>query len=164
MARVLIGVDGSELAARAARQAIQLLGTHHDVTVVEVVRPMAPVVTIPSGAIAGAAVVDDELIEESHQLMTREAETHVAATVRDLGMSATTRVVTGDAGVELCRLAADGAFDVLVVGSHGSGFLKRVLLGSVSHHVLNHAPCAVLVVREADDAAPGEQPASVHGE
>ena len=41
-------------------------------------------------------------------------------------------------------------FDVIVVGSHGRGFVKRVVLGSVSHHVLQHAPCPVLVVRASD--------------
>ena len=36
---------------------------------------------------------------------------------------------------------------MIVVGSHGKGFLSRVLLGSVSEHVTRHAPCLVLVVR-----------------
>jgi len=150
--RILIGVDGSELARRAAGRAVDVLGTGHDITVVEVVRPMSPIVAVPSGAIAGVAVVGDqvEAIEESNRSRAREAETDLAATTRELGIEASTRVVIGDPGTELCRLAADGSFDVLVVGSHGSGFLKRVLLGSVSNHVLHHAPCPVLVVREAD--------------
>jgi nucleotide-binding universal stress UspA family protein len=61
-------------------------------------------------------------------------------------------VVHGDPAIEICRVAEEGQFDLVVIGSHGSGFLKRVLLGSVSHHVLHHAPCPVLVVRgERDD-------------
>lgn len=54
-------------------------------------------------------------------------------------------------GSEIVRIATDGGYDVIVVGSHGSGFVKRVLVGSVSGHVVHHATCPVLVVREPAD-------------
>jgi nucleotide-binding universal stress UspA family protein len=42
--------------------------------------------------------------------------------------------------------AAVGA-DLLVVGSRGRGGLADVLLGSVSQHVVRHAPCPVVIMR-----------------
>ena len=85
------------------------------------------------------------------------AEAETAVTAGRLGVDAAVEVVAGDPGSELCRLAADGNYDLIVVGSHGSGFLRRVLLGSVSHHVLHHAPCPVLVVRALPDAEATEE-------
>ena len=40
--------------------------------------------------------------------------------------------------------------DLIVLGSHGYGAFKRLLLGSVSHAVVSHAKCSVEVVRCAD--------------
>jgi nucleotide-binding universal stress UspA family protein len=60
----------------------------------------------------------------------------------------------GDASDTLIQHA--GTLSLLVIGSHGRGRLRRVLLGSVSTPVLRAAPCPVLVVpheRRAHEAA-----------
>lgn len=144
MAHVLIATDGSELARHAAEQALGLLGRDTDVTIVTVVTPPVAVVPAP-GAIVG---VPEPLGVEAIASLVREGEAVVGALARALGLQgARTRVLTGQPGHELCRLAAEEGAEVLVVGSHGSGVLRRVLLGSVSENVLRHAPCPVLVVR-----------------
>lgn len=52
--------------------------------------------------------------------------------------------------VEVLRQAAMGA-DLLVVGSHGYGTLTGMVLGSVSHGLLHHSPCPLVVVRDRGD-------------
>jgi nucleotide-binding universal stress UspA family protein len=151
VARVLIGVDGSALARLAAQRALALLGAAHAITIVHVVRPTTAITMMPSTPIAGALPIDDAAIAASNESLVRDAEADVAATAHQLAVDAATRVVIGDPGTELCRIADEDGTEVIVVGSHGSGVLKRVLLGSVSHYVLHHARCPVLVVRDAND-------------
>ncbi len=51
--------------------------------------------------------------------------------------------------------------DVIVVGSHGKGWVDRLLIGSVTEDLLNNLPCAVLVVpvRKPERVEPVEVPA-----
>lgn len=48
---------------------------------------------------------------------------------------------------EILGLAAELPADLVAVGSRGLGRLKRYLLGSVSHRVVRHCSCSVLVGR-----------------
>ncbi|MDF2530402.1 MAG: universal stress protein [Gammaproteobacteria bacterium] len=52
----------------------------------------------------------------------------------------------GSATIEIVRLADKIQADIIVIGSHGHGGVKR-LLGSTASSVLHHANCDVLVVR-----------------
>lgn len=48
---------------------------------------------------------------------------------------------------EICRIARDEAFDLIVVGSRGLTGVSRFLTGGVADKVIDHAPCSVMVVR-----------------
>jgi len=50
---------------------------------------------------------------------------------------------------DVLETAAAGA-DLLIVGSRGHGAVAGMLLGSVSEHVVAHAPCPVVVIRHID--------------
>ena len=64
--------------------------------------------------------------------------------VDDKGVAINRIVTEGDPASALID-AAQGA-EMLVVGSRGHGGFVGLLLGSVSHKVIHHAPCPVLVV------------------
>jgi nucleotide-binding universal stress UspA family protein len=59
---------------------------------------------------------------------------------------AATAFLEGLAGPAICEWAGENDVDLLVTGA-GHGRLEGLLLGSVSRHVVDHAPCPVLVVR-----------------
>ncbi|RDX88479.1 Universal stress protein A-like protein, partial [Mucuna pruriens] len=54
----------------------------------------------------------------------------------------------GDAKDVICREVQKLDADTLVLGTHGYGFLKRVLIGSVSDYCAKHAKCAVVIVKQ----------------
>ncbi len=59
-------------------------------------------------------------------------------------------VLAGPAAKEILRVARGVAADLVVVGTHGRGGVKRLVLGSVAEEVLRRAGCPVLVMRDKD--------------
>lgn len=53
----------------------------------------------------------------------------------------------GDPAQTIERIAHDGGYDMVVVGSRHLGAVSRVLQGSVSEHVATHAPATVVIAR-----------------
>ena len=66
------------------------------------------------------------------------------------GIPVATELRHGAAFVEIVRLAREGAYDLIVIGTHGRTGLQHALLGSVAEKVVRKAPCPVLVARMAD--------------
>ncbi|KAJ6683121.1 ADENINE NUCLEOTIDE ALPHA HYDROLASES-LIKE SUPERFAMILY PROTEIN [Salix koriyanagi] len=58
-----------------------------------------------------------------------------------------TRIEHGDPRDVICEMAEKLHVDVVVMGSHGYGLIKRAFLGSVSNHCVQNVKCPVLVVK-----------------
>jgi len=141
---VLLAIDGSELALHAARRGLDLLGTPTAITVVAVV---SEIPGDDAGGFEGSVETPEEQQAEWQQEQAN-ADAAIAATIDAIGhQEAARRVEVGDPGGAICAVAREVDADVVVLGSRGRGVVKRVVLGSVSEHVLHHAPCPVLVVR-----------------
>ena len=61
----------------------------------------------------------------------------------------------GAAGEVICWMAQEQHCDLIVMGTHGRSGLKHLLFGSVAEHVLRHARCPVVTIR---DRNPNEPP------
>lgn len=147
MATVLLATDGSDLATSAMIRGVELLGRDHDFIALSVVphafAPAAAVTPMDSHPI----VIDPSLEEEIEEEDRAESAAELRALDDVLGIRARHLIEVGDAGPTICRVAVAAGAGVVVIGSHGHGWLQRVFLGSVSQHVVNHAPCPVLVMR-----------------
>jgi nucleotide-binding universal stress UspA family protein len=86
----------------------------------------------------------DEVRDRRHA-----AAQELVARGRAMGVTVSFLVWTGDPGESIVSAAEAESVDLVVVGTHGRGRIGRLLLGSVSDHVVRNAPCPVLVVRPA---------------
>jgi nucleotide-binding universal stress UspA family protein len=149
---VMLTTDGSEQAHQAIRQAVPLLPSGAELVLVTVIPPRINPNDDATG-FAGSTVTP----QEADELYTAErvgAHATLAAAAAELGPVPIRQVVLeGHPGEALCEAAARERAAILVVGSHGKGFLAKTVLGSVSSHVVRHAPCPVMVVRSVADSA-----------
>ena len=143
--KILIAMDESKHSEEALRFVTRMrwpAGSR--VIVLSVVQPISATVSPyePVPAEAG-------LMRQQH----RRLEVVVAGAervLRDAGFSTECRIAEGDAREAVIEAARAERADLVVVGSHGRTGLAKLWLGSVSSHVVTHAPCSVMVVKEAN--------------
>ena len=156
--RVLIATDGSDLAIHAASEAPALLAADATFVVATVIAPTANP-DDDAGGFEGPVITPEDAADD-HRSDVVDADAVLALTAAALGpVPIEQLIVEGDtdsAGKAICARAAESAFDLIVVGSHGRGLIARAFMGSVSSYIVSHAPCPVLVVRAHDGQAPGQ--------
>ena len=139
MERIVVGVDGSECSQHALRWAVEEAALRKAVlTVVHVWHEPYAAMVGPFAAVPPMP----ELYEEAAQRVLDDAIAAVDTTA--LVEPPVPHLVAGQPASALLE-AADEA-TLLVVGSRGRGGFTTLLLGSVSHQVINHARCPVVVV------------------
>jgi nucleotide-binding universal stress UspA family protein len=155
--RCVVAVDGSP----ASLTAIDLLAHEAafsglDATVVDV----APSdfawwtgMTTTDGESVQRIVDANEAVREEE----RRAAEDAATSLRSAGIAAQTEHRIGDAADQLVRVAAELEADTVVIGSRGQTGIRRLLLGSVTRHVLRHAPSSVLVVHPLGSRQPSHE-------
>lgn len=139
--KILVAVDGSEISVRAAKYANALakrLAKPAKIFVVAVDPAPFPGVATRLGPEQMAA-----LHAESHQRMlapVRKALARSTAQVKELAL-------VGDPAETILAAARDCKADLVVMGSHGRGTVKGILLGSVSGKVVAQSTLPVTIVR-----------------
>jgi nucleotide-binding universal stress UspA family protein len=138
---LLVAVDGSPSSQLALEQAGDLAAAEHvkSLTLLAVTPPVSSFV-----AMAGQ---NPELLQaESRAEAAKQLD--AAAESRPGGMEPEVVALDGDPGRAIIEQAERGGNDLIVMGSRGHGPIGSLVLGSVSTHVLQHSPVAVLVVHQ----------------
>jgi nucleotide-binding universal stress UspA family protein len=137
---ILVAIDGSPDAEEALVQAIDLAESQHARLTIfsSVITPAAVAYTGVSGEVVADLALDAEA--DTEKILRTAVEL-----VPD-GVSVSTVSSKGHVMPALLEQIKTGRHDLLVMGSRGRGAVRSVLLGSVSHYVLNHCPVPVLIV------------------
>ena len=133
---ILLAVDGSPYAQRAAELVRRLAAGGDDVVVLHVTEIM-PI----HGGTAVELDLDHEGLEVARRF-GRELEQAGVPTKVEL-----VRAFAGDVASIIVEAARDHGAGVIVLGSRGRGELSALLLGSVAHKVIHLADRPVLVAR-----------------
>lgn len=142
--RILVPTDFSDPSAKALAYGsalARLYGSSLEVLHVIDARPFA-----------GTPPVEGyvpELPEFAREL-EKAARSSLARVAEQAGMPVTQAMLWGRPHVEIGRYAKAHAIDLIVMGTHGRGFVAHLLLGSVAERVVRTAPCPVLTVRERE--------------
>jgi nucleotide-binding universal stress UspA family protein len=131
MERILLAYDGGEPARRALETAAELaLAFRASLSVVSVV-PVGP-----DGKPTEPWDGGEEHARELHEAKRALAER---------GLQVDLLEPLGDPARTIERIAAEGGFDTIVIGSRGLSDLDRALQGSISAHVVTHSAATVVV-------------------
>ena len=137
MERIVVGVDGSDVALRALRWAADEARVRGATLEVVHAWELPSLVAPPFTGVS----LEPGLFEDAGRSVLDAA---VEAVGVDDGLKIDPRLVRGGAARVILE-AAEGA-DLVVIGSRGLGGFAGLLLGSVSHQVVHHATCPTVVV------------------
>lgn len=141
----LLCTDGSDLSVQALAAGLVVLDPGLAPVVVTVIEPSDPTLVTGTGFAGGVMTPRDlAAMDEARRAEATDTLTRVVARL-DLDGTAGTRIVEGSPGQAICALADETGAAVVVIGSRGRSGLQRAVLGSVSDHVVRHAPCPVVV-------------------
>jgi len=139
--KILLAVDGSDYTRRMLDYLTthqETLGSGHDYTVLHAVLPL------PHRA---AALAEPERVHGYYEDDARMVLEPIRAFLAEHGVKAKFVHRMGHPAEEIASYAQAGKFDLLVMGSHGAGALKNLVLGSVATQVLARCTVPVLLVR-----------------
>jgi nucleotide-binding universal stress UspA family protein len=141
---VVVAMDFSEFSLHAAREAAQLVAPGGLLHLAHV--------TWPTTGLEGWS----ESVEwvRTYRSGVQQRMQDLAEELRIPGRyDVAVHLLEGEPAREILKLAAAVGAELIATGSHGSGFLGRLILGSVSNALVHKARCAVLVAPPRNVAA-----------
>lgn len=135
--KVLVAYDGSEC-ADAALNDLSWAGLPSDAEI--------RVLTAYESPLGESDSRHSSSVQDAAVALSERAAARIRRALPGQRVTATERA--GSAASCILEQAQAWRADLIVMGSHGRSAIGRVVLGSVSHHVVTHAHCSVRVARQ----------------
>jgi len=138
MKRILVPIDGSEFSARAVDKAVELQKAFgSEITLMNVIDLHRYIYLTD---------VPDELVRQVKEIRTnllRDAKSKFGENADKVQ----TLTLEGDPAETIIDQISNNNYDLVIMGSHGMGKVRRFLIGSVAHKVLQEINIPILIVR-----------------
>jgi nucleotide-binding universal stress UspA family protein len=141
MNAILVPVDGSESAGRAAAFAGKLAGPLGSNLI------LLHVYDAPTASLLGLASMGGSDVREALNEIAQTSFERAMAAIGTTSSVIEKKATTGHPFEEIVSEAKASGCDLIVMGSRGLSPVLEIVLGSVSDRVLRFAPCAVTIVR-----------------
>ena len=143
---ILVPTDGTALAIKAVRAAVELARLHQgQIIALSVAEPM-PAMALAAGEFGLPGYADED--DDARVAAALKCADYVVQAAHEAGVSAQALVaISAQPHEEIIRLARDHHCDVIVMASHGRKGLNRVIMGSQTEKVLLNSNIPVLVFR-----------------
>ncbi len=138
---ILLAVDGSEIGMAAVRHLVELsksLAEPPSVTLLYVDAPLLRSVALNLGK---------EGVERYHAENAAYAMKKARTAMKRARLPFAEKYVVGEAAESIVKQAKALKSELVVMGTHGRGALKQLLVGSVALKVIATSPVPVLVAR-----------------
>lgn len=145
--KILVPLDGSELAEKALAPAIQIAETMaHRAAGEDTVHLVLLRAISPMALLAADPYLYDEMIRMNADEAQAYLNTVVSSiTVKDSVLE--THTINGSPAEGIVQFAEENGIDLIVMSSHGRTGSSRWVYGSVAEKVMHHAPCATAIIR-----------------
>jgi nucleotide-binding universal stress UspA family protein len=147
--KIIVPIDGSENSDRAIIYAVDLAEKYSaEIKLLSVAQPVVaigPLYSIQPILSPTNTTIYVKEIENAHKKMLEKALKKAEEAKPTIKISK--QLVNGRPADKIVEIANKEKFDLIVMGSRGTGGIKEFFLGSVSDRVADQASCPVLLVK-----------------
>lgn len=136
--RILLAVDGSENANRAATEAAKIASLTGG--------SMITVVFVADFDKAKSEVLHTKGKEDLNLARKKKIQPAIDQ-IEKYNVAYEVEILHGEPGPSIIKHANSGEFDMAVLGSRGLNVFQEMVLGSVSHKAVKRIDCPVLIVK-----------------
>ncbi len=144
--KVLVPLDGSELAERALEYALKIVANDGTLFLLQVVY-------VPDEIVTGAYTIPMTVPSSNYEQAVSQALEHAEAYLKEIKLKIeeadlTIELITeyGEAASLITEVAKERDVDAIVISTHGRSGVGKWLFGSVTQRVLNALPCPIFVI------------------